>query len=155
MRDYQREIQMRYAQGCWQHGECETLTFDSRAAQVSHEVWKVPGCVVLNPVVFSASSLEGHFPILLSLEQQGSLGIKIDIEYRTADLCRLGLVGLPLGRTSAGHIALDVLENWPSQGVFDDVDADALNVDGAVVVRVHPQSSADISGSTDLGVVTE
>ena len=63
MMTYQREIASRYGSSCWQIGGCETFTFGNCAAQVSREVRKVPGCIQQKPVVFSASTLPGHFPI--------------------------------------------------------------------------------------------
>ena len=86
LRAYEREILSRYGQCCWQIGECESFTFGNCSSQVSNEAWKVPGCVASRPAVFSTSSLEGSFPILLSLKQQGSLGIRIGTEYHTADI---------------------------------------------------------------------
>ena len=151
---YELEVEKRYSQSCWQVPECETFTFGNCASQVSHEAWKVPGCIASSPIVFSTSSLEGSFPILLSLQQQGSLGIRIDTEYHTADIRRLGLVDLPLRRTSAGHLAIDILEHWPSLGLFDAIDdADLTDVDKAVVV--HTQRSADTSGSKVMGDLSD
>jgi len=71
LRAYELEIQRRYSQSCWQVPECATFTFGNCASQVSHEAWKVPGCIASQAIVFSTSSLEGSFPIVLSMQQQG------------------------------------------------------------------------------------
>ena len=68
------------------------------------------------------------------------MGIRIDTEHHTPDMCGLGLVDLPLPRTSAGHLAIDMLEHWPTPGLLYAVDEDEFtDADEAFVVIMHLQ----------------
>ncbi len=62
--------------------------------------------------VVGTSELPGYFPMLCSLNQQGSLGIKIDTETKPADVRAFALCDRPLCRSSAGHLAINLLDSW-------------------------------------------
>jgi len=93
--------------------EHEHFAFGNCESQLSERYWRLPGCVDgVGAAVVGTSELPGYFPMLCSLNQQGSLGIKIDTETKTADVRAFALYDRPLRRSSAGHLAINLLDSW-------------------------------------------
>ena len=93
--------------------EHEYFAFGNCESQLSERYWRLPGCVDgVGAAVVGTSELPGYFPMLCSLNQQGSLGIKIDTETKTADVRAFALYDRPLCRSSAGHLTINLLGSW-------------------------------------------